>query len=135
MEMKECPYKENRSECALAKGGISCDLCKRQALDMQAAEHMETKERVIKSWEWFKNWFDGLIDEKNVNIPQRTLNSYTMLKNVMNGLLKLAPAMPEFEDTVHVFKMELLNEILDDAGIGDAEEEDKDREYSGVLLQ
>ena len=130
--MKDCPFKEDRTECSLAKCGVSCDLCKRQALDMQIVEYVETKENVIRSWEWFKKWFDGLIDEKKVNIPQRTLNTYKMLKNVMDGLLKLAPVMPEFEDTLYVFKMEILNDMFDHAGVEVDEEEDK--KYNALVL-
>ena len=123
--MNECPFKEDRTECTLAKGGMSCDLCKRQALDMQAAEHVETKERVIKNWKRFKKWFDDLVEENKVSINQETKNSYTMIRNVMDAMLRLKPIEPEFEDTLYVFKLEILNDMLDSAEIDPDDEENQ----------
>ena len=41
--MNECPFKEDRTECLLAKSEIACYLCKRQAYDMETADYVETK--------------------------------------------------------------------------------------------
>ena len=46
-----------------------------------------------------------------------------MLRNVMDAMLRLKPIEPEFEDTLGVFKTEVLNEIFDEAGSDPDDEE------------
>ena len=46
-----------------------------------------------------------------------------MIRNVMDAMLRLKPIEPEFEDTLYVFKLEILNDMLDSAEIDPDDEE------------
>jgi len=122
-----CPFEKNKNDCMLVKSNVDCQQCIQNGWNDEATSYAEEKEKFIKHWLLVSKWIETLIDkinEKKLDVPSKdVLDSWTILKACIDDILKIEQCDKKYDSPASVFRIAILEEIYERAGLNKDDEE------------